>query len=104
MLEFGFHKQELTCIALFDKRYLLWRSTGKYFATPTSSFGTYVNNIISCFYNVQVVLYHYHCVTPVYQFVENLKQYPDIFKVQSCSRLIKDIEGLTCILSCQFRC
>jgi len=73
----------------------LFGCTGKYKVSAVlTPFLPKVNNVIGHLDHIHVMFDHYHGVTPVDQFVENIQENPYIFKVKTCCRLVKNAASL----------
>ncbi len=59
--------------------------------------------MVGALYNVEIMLYDYHRVAPVYELVEDLKKNPDVFKMKSGGGLVEQEKGLAGVAFGQLR-
>ena len=75
----------------------LWRACCDDLPTAGASFGPQINNPVSGFDDVQIVLDDDDGVAAIPEPMQHLKELPYVVKVQTRSGLIKDIEGVASI-------
>ena len=60
-----------------------------------TTLGPQINEPVSCFDDIQIVLNDHHRIAAVSEPVEHFEKLPDIFKVETSRGLVKNIECVT---------
>lgn len=79
----------------FDQGHIFRRALGNDLAAALSALRTKVDDPVSGFNHIQVVLNYHHRIAVIAQAMQNRKQLLDIVKMQTRGRFIQNIQGLT---------
>jgi len=72
--------------------YQLFRGSREHnLTTCMTTFRANIDDMVGYFYNIHVVFNDHNRITLFNQFMEYIEQVLNIFKVQTCSRFVKDI-------------
>ena len=82
-------------IRFFTPGYLFGSSFGNNASAAVSAFGSHIDDIVGTLYNIQIVLYNNNRVSAVGKSVEDLDEFMYIRKMESRSRLVKDVNSLS---------
>ncbi len=75
-----------------------------HFSAFFPSFRTNIDKVVGYFNHIQIVFDYNNCITSVNQFVQDFKQYPYVFKVESGGRFVENVHGFPGIFFGQLRC
>ena len=87
--------KELAGVGTRNFSNLLWGSFSDHGSTAASAFWTHVHDPVGSLDHVEVVLDDDHGVTRVHQALDHHHEFANIFKVQTSSWLIEDVNGAT---------
>ncbi|CAD5880387.1 Uncharacterised protein [Escherichia coli] len=71
-----------------------WRTGDEDFAAPTAAFRPQVDNPVSGFDHVEIVLNYHNGIALIAQFMQYVEQLLNIGEVQTGSRLVENIQRL----------
>ena len=71
-------------------------------STAYTAFRTYVDDVVSQFYDVEIMLDDYHRIATVDEFLHHVHENADVLKVQTGGRLVQDEERLARVALAQF--
>src|SRR5699024_10288848 len=91
-------------VALSHFRYLFGCSLSNDFSTADAAFKSHIDDPISVFDHVEVVLNDYYSVAFINETLQHCQQAPNIFEVQACRRLVKDVDGSAVRTFAKFTC
>ena len=87
---------------LLGLSHLLRGSTGDDLSSTPSTLGSHVNNVVGTLDDVQIVLNDDNGVAFLDKTVQHTEQHLNVLEVQTCRRLVKNIDGLARVLLGQF--
>lgn len=65
--------------------------------------GTHVDDAVSAFEDIEVMLYDYDCIATVDEPVEHTHQHIDVLEMQPCGWLVEDKERPPGVAACKLR-
>ena len=83
----------LSCIGFFHLRDFFRCSFGNYISAPVAALRSEVDNVVSLFYDIQIVFNNDYRVAFVDKSVQYVQQLLNIGKMKSCCRLVEDVES-----------
>ena len=89
--------QEFACGTALRLRNLVWCARSNYLATARAALRAYVYNVVGNLNHIEVMLNHNGGITSIHKFVYHAQQLANILKVQARSRLVKDVECVSCV-------
>jgi len=107
LVSFKHRLKEFTCVAALKLGNLFRCACKDNLTASGAAFGTKVDNVVSYFDNIEVVLDDDNCVARICKSVQNVDKLVDIGCVQTCCGLVQNVESSACgaltELSCQLR-
>ena len=64
------------------------------FSAVFAPFGSEIDDPVGRFDQIHVVLDHQHCIAAVDEFLQHADQFVDVMEMESCCRLIENVDGL----------
>ena len=93
---------EIFSCGSFPTFFHLFRGTTcHHLTTIASPLGTHIDDIVSQFDEVGVMLYHHHGVSSVHQLLQHLCEDTYVLEMQTCGRFIEDIQRVARVLLAQ---
>jgi hypothetical protein len=75
--------------------HLFWWPTCYHKPSAITPFGSHIDYPVSSFNDIQIVLDNHDSISLIDKPVKDSQQTANIFKVQTRSRLVKDVDGVT---------